>query len=73
MTDLVQSHQCPLTPRQIECIRWASVGKTHAEISKIIGVSPFTVYRFFQDARERADAVNLPSLVAKSLRAGWIN
>jgi hypothetical protein len=35
---------CPLTPRQIECLRWVHAGKTDGEIGSLLGVSGSTVH-----------------------------
>jgi DNA-binding CsgD family transcriptional regulator len=69
----MNTRPCPLSPRQLECVKWISHGKTDWEAAQIMGISKFTVQRTLQCARQKAEAYNAPSLVATALRNGWIN
>jgi len=48
----VSSPVC-LTPRQIECLKWASDGKTDWEIGRLLGLSSNTVHRHIELAKRR--------------------
>ena len=49
---------CQLTKREVECLRWAAIGKTDKEISMILSRSHATVRFHIQNAGEKLDAVN---------------
>jgi LuxR family quorum sensing-dependent transcriptional regulator len=68
----IDQAECPLSPKDIEIISWASVGKTADETAEIIGSSIGAVRRRIQRATEKTGAVNATSLVAIALRSGWI-
>lgn len=63
---------CPLTPRQIECVEWASKGKTAIETGIILGIGRWGVERHIYDAAKTAEVMNKTQLVAEALRKGWI-
>lgn len=63
----------PLTERQIECLRWASHGKTMPEIAIIIGISVHTVGHHLADAQLRLGAVNRSHAIATAFRRGLID
>jgi LuxR family transcriptional regulator, quorum-sensing system regulator BjaR1 len=42
-----------ITARQVECLRWVSVGKTDWEIGQILGLSEATINRHIERAKER--------------------
>ncbi len=63
---------CPLTPRQLECVKLLADGKTYDEIAIIIETTRFNVMAALQRARNSAEAYNSAALVAKALRKGWI-
>lgn len=70
--DVEQHLVCPLTPREIEAVKWLAAGKIDAEAAAIMGITKFTVRRLLQDARLRTGTVNGPALVAMALRKGWM-
>lgn len=47
-----------LAPREIECLRWISDGKTHWETSVILGISKKTVDFYLENARVKLGAAN---------------
>jgi DNA-binding CsgD family transcriptional regulator len=63
---------CQLTKREVECLRWASVGKTDKEISLILGRSHATVRFHIQNAGEKLDAVNRSQTVFKAAQLGYL-
>lgn len=42
-----------LTAREIECLKWASIGKTDAEIGKLLGISGATAHFHIEQAKRK--------------------
>ena len=63
---------CQLTKREVECLRWASIGKTDKEISLILGRSHATVRFHIQNAGEKLDAVNRSQTIFKAAQLGYL-
>ena len=63
---------CQLTKREIECLRWAAVGKTDKEISLILARSHATVRFHIQNAGEKLDAVNRSQTIFKAAQLGYL-
>ncbi|TPE59178.1 helix-turn-helix transcriptional regulator [Sandaracinobacter neustonicus] len=61
-----------LTKREVECLRWASIGKTDKEISMILGRSHATVRFHIQNAGEKLDAVNRSQTIFKAAQLGYL-
>src|SRR3546814_17340441 len=61
---------CQLTKREVECLRWAAVGKTDKEISLILARSHATVRFHIQNAGEKPDAVNRSKTIFKAGQLG---
>lgn len=55
-----------LTAREIECLRWASIGKTSWEISRILSISEATVNFHLGNARRKLGAGSRGQAVAKA-------
>lgn len=62
-----------LSRREIECLSWASAGKTSVEMSEILGLSEYTVNHYLNRATRKLDAVNRVQAVVKAIRAGLLN
>src|SRR5690606_33185708 len=45
-----------LTSREIECLRWAAVGKSEWEISQILGISEHTAEKHLLNAKRKLKA-----------------
>ena len=58
----------PLTVRELDCLLWASEGKTDWEISVILGIPRSTVTKHIAAAREKLSAANKAHAVALALR-----
>ncbi|MBF0308332.1 MAG: autoinducer binding domain-containing protein [Magnetococcales bacterium] len=56
-----------LTPRERECLRWASEGKTAWEISEILNISERTVVAHLTNASEKLGANNRIQAVARAV------
>jgi LuxR family quorum sensing-dependent transcriptional regulator len=57
-----------VSPRERECLLWASDGKTDWEISIILGISRPTVTKHLLSARQRLGAVNRAQLIGAAIR-----
>lgn len=66
------SEEVSLSPRQIECLNLASLGKTSTEIADMLKISPRTVDQHLGDACERLAVRNRTQAVAKALKLGLI-
>ncbi|TIX03603.1 MAG: LuxR family transcriptional regulator [Mesorhizobium sp.] len=68
-TDGVFRTQPRLSPRELECLRWTSEGKTVWECGVILGISPHTVRCYLESARHKLGAssnTHAASLATKS-------
>ncbi len=63
---------CQLTKREVECLRWASFGKTDREISLILSRSHATVRFHIQNAGEKLCAVNRSQTIFKAAQLGFL-
>ncbi|MGX5719906.1 helix-turn-helix transcriptional regulator [Shinella zoogloeoides] len=63
---------CPLTPPQLETIRWLSLGKTGEEIGEILGISRRAIERRLDRAKAVTGTYNRHGIVGFCLRKGWI-
>jgi DNA-binding CsgD family transcriptional regulator len=62
----------PLTPREIEVLKWVYHGKTNEEIGEILGISVFTVKNHIQRILLKLNATNRVQAVLRALEAGLI-
>ena len=74
---IAESHKwiprdCRLSKREVECLRWAAVGKTDKEISMILSLSHATVRYHVQRAGEKLNAVNRSQAVFKAGQLGYV-
>lgn len=74
----VGSHQAlppetRLSKREVECLRWAAIGKTDLEISMIMARSRATVRFHIHNAATKLNAVNRSQTVFKALQLGYIS
>lgn len=61
-----------LSKREVECLRWAAIGKTDLEISMIMSRSRATVRFHIHNASTKLDAVNRSQTVFKAAQLGYI-
>lgn len=61
-----------LTPREKECLKWASAGKTSGEIAQIIDRSVETVRLHIKNAITKLDATNRAQAVATAINLGLV-
>jgi len=53
----------PLSPRELHCLGWASMGKTKGEIGRVLDLSESTVRFYLDHARQKLGASNIPHAV----------
>jgi DNA-binding CsgD family transcriptional regulator len=63
---------CELSKREVECLRWAAIGKTDHEISMIIGLSHATVRYHVHRAGEKLNSVNRAQTIFKAGQLGYL-
>lgn len=63
---------CRLSKREVECLRWAAVGKTDMEISLILNRSCATVRFHIHNAATKLEAVNRSQTVFKATQLGYL-
>ena len=61
-----------ITEREIECLQWASIGKTAWEISVILSISERTVGFHLANAAVKLQANNRTHAVSTALKKGLI-
>ncbi|MYM00075.1 helix-turn-helix transcriptional regulator [Novosphingobium sp. FGD1] len=62
-----------LSKREVECLRWAAIGKTDLEISMIMSRSRATVRFHIHNAATKLNAVNRSQTVFKAAQLGYIS
>ncbi len=63
---------CMLSKREVECLRWAAIGKTDIEISMILGRSNATVRYHIHRAGEKLNSVNRAQAIFKAGQLGYL-
>ena len=63
---------CRLTKREVECLRWAAVGKTDVETAMIIGRSCATIRFHIHNAATKLGAVNRSQTLFKATQLGYM-
>lgn len=61
-----------LTPRERECIRWVSEGKSDWEISEIVGISQSTVHFHVENAKKKLNVRTRVQVVVQAMSQGQI-
>ena len=62
-----------LSKREVQCLRWAAVGKTDLEIGMIISRSRATIRFHIHNAATKLNAVNRSQAVFKAAQLGYIS
>lgn len=62
----------PLSRHEVECLRWAAIGKTDVEIGMILSRSRATVRFHIHNAATKLDAVNRSQTLFKATQLGYI-
>lgn len=61
-----------LTKREVECLRWAALGKTNDEIATILDLSRATVRFHIRNASTKLKAVNRDQTLFKAAQLGYL-
>ena len=61
-----------LSKREVECLRWAAIGKTDKEISMILNRSHATIRYHIHRAGEKLDSVNRAQTIFKAGQLGYL-
>jgi len=61
-----------LTPREIDCLRWCSHGKTNWEIGRILGLSERTVEHYLSRANRKLGTATRAQAVARARKLDLI-
>lgn len=63
---------CPLSARQVECLRWVRAGKTDAEIGMLLGISPRTVHNHLEKAKAVLNTPKRAMAAFEAWERGWL-
>ena len=61
-----------MSKREVECLRWAAVGKTDSEIARIRGRSCATIRFHIHNAAMKLNAVNRSQAIFKAAQLGYL-
>ncbi|MRR56666.1 MAG: LuxR family transcriptional regulator [Deltaproteobacteria bacterium] len=62
----------PLTPREIECLRWGATGKSSWEIGQILRCSEAAVNFHMKNVRKKFDVTTRQAAVVRAIQLGLI-
>jgi DNA-binding CsgD family transcriptional regulator len=65
-------HEAVLSPREVECLRWAAFGKTDKEVGLILGASHATVRYHITRICKKLDATNRAQAVFRAGQLGYL-
>lgn len=68
----VSIQECPLSPREMECVKWAANGKTSEETAVIMGTTRASVTACLHRAGKRLDTYGKTAVVVECFRKGWL-
>jgi DNA-binding CsgD family transcriptional regulator len=66
------SNSPPLTPRELESLRWTMEGKTAWEVGNVLGITERTAALHVNNATHKLGCVNKHQAVLKALRLGML-
>ena len=61
-----------LSKREVECLRWAAIGKTDREIAEIVSLSHATIRYHIHRAGEKLYSVNRAQTIFKAGQLGFL-
>ncbi|HEU4404371.1 MAG TPA: LuxR C-terminal-related transcriptional regulator [Polyangiaceae bacterium] len=61
-----------LTPRELQCLGWAALGKSRTDIGQIIGVSPRTIKFHLENAQRKLNVAHTTQAVLRAAQLGLI-
>ena len=68
LKDVKEPPPTDLSPRELQCLQWASRGKTDAEIGVILGISARTARFHIENAKRKLGAATRVQAVAEAMR-----
>jgi DNA-binding CsgD family transcriptional regulator len=72
VSELSKETSRQLSPREVECLRWAADGKTSAEIGIVAGMAEGTVNYHLNNAMQKLGVSNRQQAVAKAALRGLV-
>ncbi len=72
-TENVRPKLPKLSPRELECLKWAAAGKTYADIATILNINVSTVKTYMEFSRAKLNTLNTTHSVARAMSARLIN
>lgn len=70
--DAMFAGECPLGPRELEVLRLAEVGRTVAEMSKLINLSEGTIRNYLSAAITKLGTDNKLGAISTARQMGWL-
>ena len=74
--DLIEApdptRDCPLTERQLECLKWVMDGKSDWEIGEILSISERTAHNHVEAAKRLLEVGTRTQAVVQAWRRGWL-
>lgn len=61
-----------LTPRELECMKWAAAGKSNWEIGQVLGISEATAHFHVENAKKKLGKLTRTEAVALLVLHGLI-
>ena len=61
-----------LSPRMLNCLAWASQGKSSTDIGQLLGISPRTVDDYFTECRRRLGVRTRVQAIVRAIALGLI-
>jgi DNA-binding CsgD family transcriptional regulator len=61
-----------LTTREVECLRWVTLGKSTNEIAAILSISPHTARDYLKSVRFKLDCVTSAQAASKAIKLGFL-
>lgn len=68
----VPATPAPLTRREIQCLKWAAMGKTDSDISEIMHISLPTVRFHITNAARKLNVIGRPQAIYKAATLGYV-
>jgi DNA-binding CsgD family transcriptional regulator len=66
------SVKAPLTPRELECLRWVLQGKSDTDIAKILGISHTTVHFHIEQVKKKLGVKTRTQAAAMIVTLGYL-
>lgn len=66
------SVKSPLTPRELECLRWVLKGKSDTDMAKILGISHTTVHFHIEQVKKKLGVKTRTQAAAIIVTLGYL-